>query len=191
MPSCAASKILYVRRRNEDLNTRTAPFMRRDYRYCPKCAAPLLVRFTEGCERQVCSKCGFIFYQNPVPAAAIILQRDAEILLVQRKFEPRIGDWSLPAGFVEWGESADETAVREAKEETGLDIAVRNLYGVYAARDYWDYQILLVVYRAEILGGELKAGDDALAARFFKLSALPSNVAFRIHYNILVALAGE
>src|SRR5262245_40035851 len=121
--------------------------MRRDYLYCPKCAGPLLVRFTEGRDRQVCSKCEFIFYQNPVPAAAVIVQREAEILLVQRKFEPRIGDWSLPAGFIEWGESAEESAVREAKEETGLDIAVRSLYGVYAARDYWDYQILLVVYR--------------------------------------------
>lgn len=165
--------------------------MRSEYRYCPKCAGPLLVRFTEGCERQVCSKCGFIFYQNPVPAAAVIMQREAEILLVQRKFEPRIGDWSLPAGFVEWGESADETAVREAKEETGLDIAVCGLYGVYAARDYWDYQVLLVVYRAEILGGELKAGDDALDARFFKFSALPPNIAFRIHHNILAALAKD
>jgi ADP-ribose pyrophosphatase YjhB (NUDIX family) len=151
----------------------------------------LLVRFTEGCERQVCSKCGFIFYQNPVPAAAVIVQRDDEILLVQRKFEPCIGDWSLPAGFVEWGESADETAVREAKEETGLDIAVRGLYGVYAARDDWDYQVLLVVYRSEILGGALKAGDDALEARFFDFSALPSNIAFRIHRNILAALAKE
>jgi ADP-ribose pyrophosphatase YjhB (NUDIX family) len=165
--------------------------MRSEYRYCPKCAGPLQVRFTEGCERQVCSKCGFVFYQNPVPAAAVIMQREAEILLVQRKFEPRIGDWSLPAGFVEWGESADETAVREAKEETGLDIAVGGLYGVYAARDYWDYQVLLVVYRAEILGGELKAGDDALDARFFNFSALPPNIAFRIHHNILAALAKD
>jgi ADP-ribose pyrophosphatase YjhB (NUDIX family) len=165
--------------------------MREDYHYCPKCAGPLLVRFTEGCERQVCSKCGFVFYQNPVPAAAVIVQREAEILLVQRKFEPQIGNWSLPAGFVEWGESAEETAVREVKEETGLDIAVRGLYGVYAARDYWDYQVLLVVYRAQILGGDLKAGDDALDARFFEYSALPSNVAFRIHRNILAALANE
>ena len=165
--------------------------MRPDYRYCPKCAGSLQPRFTEGRERQVCAQCGFIFYQNPVPAVAVILQRRQEIVLVQRKFEPRAGDWSLPAGFVEWGESAEETAVREAKEETNLDIAVRGLYGVYAAREYWDYQILLVVYRAEILGGELRAGDDAVEARFFAFAQLPPNVAFRLHRNILAALAQE
>ena len=166
-------------------------FMRKDYRYCPKCAGPLLVRFAEGRERLVCSQCGFIFYQNPVPAAAAILRRDGEILLVQREFEPHAGDWSLPAGFVEWGESPDETAVREAREETGLEVAVRELYGVYAGRDYWEYQILLVVYRADIVGGELKAGDDARQARFFKFAQAPPNIAFRIHRNILAALARE
>ncbi len=165
--------------------------MRKDFLYCPKCAGPLLFQFTEGRERQVCSQCKFIFYQNPIPAAAVILQRSDEIVLVQRKFEPHVGDWSLPAGFVEWGESAEETAVREAKEETNLDIAVRGLYGVYSAREYWEYQILLVVYRAEILRGEIEAGDDAWDARYFKFSALPPNVAFRIHRDILAALTKE
>jgi mutator protein MutT len=146
-------------------------------------------RFIEGRDRLVCEKCGFIFYQNPVPAVAVILQKNSRILLVKRKFAPAAGDWSLPAGFIEWGEGPEQTAIRELKEETGLDIAVRSIYGVYPGKDYPDYEILLVVYRAEILGGKLQPGDDALEARWFDLMQLPENIAFRIHRNILAELA--
>jgi len=162
-----------------------------DYKFCPKCGGPLLVKFTEGRDRQVCATCSFIFYRNPIPAVAIILRNEQSILLVRRKYEPCQGDWSLPAGFVEWGESPDETAVREAKEETNLDIALQELYGVFRARGELNYEILLVVYRAEILSGELQAGDDAMEARYFKLAELPDNIAFRVHRQILAKLAAE
>lgn len=162
-----------------------------DYQFCPKCGGKLLVKFTEGRDRQVCSACEFVFYRNPIPAVAVILREGEKILLVRRKYEPCQGDWSLPAGFVEWGESPEETAVREAKEETNLDIALRELYGVFRARGERNYEIVLVVYRAEILSGELQAGDDAMEARYFKLTELPDNVAFRVHRQILARLAKE
>lgn len=162
-----------------------------EYKFCPKCGGRLLVQFTEGRDRQVCSACGFIFYRNPIPAVAMIIRDADAILLVRRKYEPRQGDWSLPAGFVEWGESPDETAVREAKEETNLDIKLSELYGVFRARGEENYEILLVVYRAEILRGELLAGDDAMEARYFKFNALPENIAFRVHRQILMKLAKE
>jgi ADP-ribose pyrophosphatase YjhB (NUDIX family) len=162
-----------------------------NYHFCPQCAGPLQHRFTEGRDRLVCENCGFVFYQNPVPAVAVILQQNGKILLVKRKFAPRAGDWSLPAGFIEWGEGPEQTAIREVKEETNLNIAVRDLYGVYPAKDYPDYEILLLVYRGEILDGELQPGDDALEARFFDFATLPENIAFRIHRNILGALKNE
>jgi ADP-ribose pyrophosphatase YjhB (NUDIX family) len=158
------------------------------YCFCPKCGGALHNRFTEGRERLVCEKCDFIFYQNPIPATAVILQRNDQILLVKRKFEPRAGEWSLPAGFIEWGEGPEQTAIREVKEETNLDIAVRKIYGVYPGNDYPGYQILLVVYTGEILGGQLQPGDDALEARWFDFAHLPENIAFRIHRNILASL---
>ncbi len=148
-------------------------------------------RFAEGRDRLVCENCGFIFYQNPVPAAAVILQQNRRILLVKRKFEPRAGEWSFPAGFVEWGEGPEQTAIREVQEETGLNVAVRSLYGVYRGQDYPDHEILLVVYRGEILGGKLQPGDDALEAQWFDLAHLPESIAFRLHRNILAELAGE
>ena len=162
-----------------------------EYKFCPKCGGRLLVQFTEGRDRQVCSACGFIFYRNPIPAVAMIMRDADAILLVRRKYEPRQGDWSLPAGFVEWGESPDETAVREAKEETNLNIKLSELYGVFRARGEENYEILLVVYRAEILSGELLAGDDAMEACYFKFNALPENIAFRVHRQILMKLAKE
>jgi mutator protein MutT len=160
-----------------------------DYKFCPKCGGPLHKRFAEGRDRLVCEKCGFIFYQNPVPAVAVILQQNGKILLVKRKFEPHAGDWSLPAGFIEWGEGPEQTAVRETKEETNMDIAVNGLYGVYPGMDYPGHEILLVVYLGEIRGGELQPGDDALEARWFDFAHLPENIAFRIHRKILAALA--
>jgi ADP-ribose pyrophosphatase YjhB (NUDIX family) len=165
--------------------------MKLDYKFCPTCAGQLEVRLTEGRERQVCSRCGFIFYRNPIPAAAVILKKDDSVLLVQRAVEPLAGDWCLPAGFMEWGEGPEQTAIREAKEETNLDVKLRGIYGVYPGSDYPDYKIVLVVYWGEIIGGELRPGDDAQAARFFKLTNLPENVAFRTHRNILNALKTE
>lgn len=160
-----------------------------NYNYCPPCGGRLHRRFSEGRDRLVCEKCGYIFYQNPVPAVAVILLQNAQVLLVKRKFEPRAGEWSLPAGFIEWGEGPEETARRELKEETGLDVAVRGIYGVYRGQERPDHEILLVVYRGEMMGGKLQPGDDALEARWFALAALPENIAFRIHRDILAELS--
>jgi mutator protein MutT len=165
--------------------------MSRNYNFCPRCGGRLNERYAEGRDRLVCEKCGFIFYQNPVPAAAVILQQQRRILLVKRKFEPRAGEWSLPAGFIEWGESPEQTAIREVQEETGLNVSVRSLYGVYRGQDYPAYEILLVVYRGEILSGELRPGDDAIAAQWFDLAHLPENIAFQLHRNILAELGNE
>ncbi|MDZ7309039.1 MAG: NUDIX hydrolase [candidate division KSB1 bacterium] len=162
-----------------------------DYAYCPKCAGHLEKRVLDGRERQLCSRCGFILYHNPIPAVAVIVQQDDEVLLVQRAVAPRAGDWCLPAGFMEWEEGPEQTAQREAREETNLDIRVQQLYGVFPASDYPANRIVLIVYRAAIVGGELRPGDDARDARFFKLTELPENVAFRVHRQILAALQEE
>ena len=160
-----------------------------NYNYCPSCGGRLHLRFTEGRDRLVCERCGFIFYQNPVPAVAVILLQQSQVLLVKRKFAPRAGDWSLPAGFIEWGEGPEETAVRELKEETGFDIAVRGIYGVYRGQERTEHEVVLVVYRGEITGGNLQPGDDALEAEWFELKKLPENIAFRIHRSILAELS--
>jgi len=141
--------------------------------------------------RPVCSQCGFIYYQNPVPAAAVILCQDGQVLLVKRKYDPKAGDWSLPAGFMEYDESPQETAIRETKEETGLDVSINRLFNVYGACDDPRSQVVLVVYVVESTGGDLQAGDDALEARFFPLDSLPTDIAFSSHRKALEKFAND
>jgi NADH pyrophosphatase NudC (nudix superfamily) len=88
--------------------------------YCPRCGAALERRFAEGREREICPACDFVFYRNPVPAVGVVVELDGRVVLVRRRYEPRAGYWALPAGFMELGESAEEAAIRECHEETGL-----------------------------------------------------------------------
>ena len=139
----------------------------------------------------MCSQCGFIYYQNPVPAAAVILSQNGQVLLVKRKYDPKAGDWSLPAGFMEYEESPQETAIRETKEETGLNVSISRLFNVYGACDDPRSHVVLVVYVVETIGGSLQAGDDALEARFFPLDSLPPYIAFSSHRQALVKFAND
>ena len=92
------------------------------YQFCPVCGDRLVERLVEleSKIRKVCSSCDFIYYQNPTPAAGVVIMDGDELLLVKRKYEPRAGLWTLPAGFVEAGEDASVCAVRETKEETNI-----------------------------------------------------------------------
>jgi 8-oxo-dGTP diphosphatase len=86
---------------------------------------------------------------------------------------------------MEYGEHPERTAVREAKEETGLTIRLSGLFGVYAGRDDPRTRAVLILYRAEIVGGRLRAGDDASEVGFFALDRLPRPIAFRAHREAL------
>ncbi len=152
-----------------------------DYKFCPQCGGPLIEKHLEGRMRKICSECEFIFYQNPAPAAGVALQKDGKLLLVKRKFEPKQGDWSLPAGFVEYDESPAHAAIRETKEETGFDVKISGLLNVYGACDDPRSHVVLIIYNAEIQNGELKPGDDALDAKFFPFDEIPENIAFSSH----------
>ena len=155
------------------------------YKYCPICGEPLSEKELDGRLRQVCPACGFIYYLNPAPAAGVILEEDGQVLLVKRKHRPKAGAWSLPAGFVEYDETASQAAVRETEEETGLRVKLERLLDVYGACDDPRKKVILVVYVAKRIGGRLNPGDDASEARFFPLDGLPDNIAFSSHREAL------
>jgi ADP-ribose pyrophosphatase YjhB (NUDIX family) len=156
------------------------PAPRRPARFCPYCATRLVPADDHGTVRPTCPACGFIAYRNPAPAVGVILERRDQIVLVRRKFEPMAGGWSLPAGFMEYGESPEATAHRETLEETGLRIEIDRLHGAYRAGSDTGSPVILLVYRGRVIGGRLRAGDDASVAGWFVEAERPELV-FRSH----------
>lgn len=165
--------------------------MSEDALFCARCGGPLSARRIDERVRAVCDRCGFVAYRNPAPAAGVVLVERGEVLLVQRKFEPRAGLWTLPAGFVEYDEHVADCAIRETKEETNLDVALDGIFGAYMAMDDPRVQVVLLLYRCRRVGGELRAGDDALEARFFPLEHTPKEIAFQAHAQALADLRRE
>ncbi len=121
-------------------------------------------------------------YKNPVPTVDIIIECGGGVVLIERK-NPPFG-WAIPGGFVDWGETIEETAVREAREETGLDVRLIRQFHTYSdpKRDPRHHTIT-TVFIAEG-GGDLQAADDAKAAGVFTRGNLPAPLAFD-HEQIL------
>lgn len=112
--------------------------------------------------------------RRPVPAAGVICLKGREVLLIRRGQPPRLGEWSLPGGRVEWGESARACALRELREETGVEAELLGLVDVVDGQfkvegDQPARHYILIDYAARWLSGQPVGGDDASDARFFPL----------------------
>ena len=156
--------------------------------FCLRCGAPLAERAEGDRQREACTRCDWIHYRNPVPAAAAIVPWNGGVLLVLRSFEPAAGAWCLHVGFQEIDESLEEACMRETREETGMDVSVTRLHGLYDGRDDPRNRVVLAVYETEVRGGKLQAGDDAREVRAFDLSRLPESIAFQNHRRVLADL---
>ncbi|MCK4574450.1 MAG: NUDIX hydrolase [candidate division Zixibacteria bacterium] len=169
----------------EKLNRRKDRFS--GYRYCPYCGKTLKEEHLDGQTRLACGEqdCDFVFYQNPIPAAGAVIVEDDRILMVKRAHPPRIGWWCFPAGFMEWREHPTQTAVREVREETGLEVKLTSFFEVYSGTDDPRNNAVLMLYLAEVVGGELKAADDALEVAWFSFDNLPEKIAFESHIQAL------
>lgn len=137
-------------------------------------------RTVEGRVRGVCPECGWIAFGNAKPCVGALIEREGRLLLVRRERAPFKGWWDIPGGFLEQDEHPRRGAVREAREETGLRIALDGLLGVYHDR-YGDTYTLNLYYRAHVTGGRERAGDDAAALRWFGPEELPRRIAFGGH----------
>ncbi len=142
--------------------------------YCSFCGRPLYVDTLEGKDRQVCKDCKAVYYENPLPAASVILpNRNREILLVKREREPFKDMWCFPIGFAEVGESIEAAALRELKEETGIDGSIVQLVDVSSHKNSFYGDLLIVTFEAEKIAGHETAGDDATECRYFPAMNLP------------------
>ncbi len=157
--------------------------------FCPYCGGKLQKKRLENRERDFCPACRVVHYDNPVPATAVVtFNEHGELLLVQRGQEPGKGKWCLPGGFQELGETPEQCALREFREETGLQGRVCELIALEMGRNPFAGEVLVAGYRVRVLDGELLAGDDAAAAAYFTLAELPEP-AFQSHARIIAKAA--
>ena len=123
--------------------------------------------------RDYCPECKAYFYDNPLPVVSSIVVKDRKILLVKRKFDPMAGEWCLPMGFAESGESIEAAALRELEEEAGIKGQITGLVDIESGVSETYGDLLFVTFEVEWTGSEAKAGDDAEEVRFFDFKNLP------------------
>jgi len=146
--------------------------------YCPRCGHALQDREAFGRVRRFCPACERVIFRDHKVAAGVIVEHEGDVLLVRRSMTPRRGMWTFPAGFVEFDEDPADAAVRECREETGLEVEVAGLLDVIAGREHERGASIVIIYRARVVGGELRADDDVDQVAFFARNELPP-LAFR------------
>jgi ADP-ribose pyrophosphatase YjhB (NUDIX family) len=155
-----------------------------EFNFCPRCGTAVIHKELYGAMRAVCPKCQWIHFIDPKVAAAVLVEHEGRVLLVRRVGEPFRGLWTLPAGFVNSGEDPAEAAARECLEETGLSVRVTRVYEIVAGREHPRGADFVIVYQAEVIGGNLNASDDADAVEWFERENLPP-LAFRATQKVL------
>lgn len=123
--------------------------------------------------RRVCPTCRYVYFTDPKVGVGVAVVEDGRLLLIKRAMNPERGKWSLPAGFIDQGEDPKDAAAREALEETGLIVRIEGVLDVFHNPPGAGGASVFILYRAQIIGGELAAADDAADAGFFALDQLP------------------
>ncbi|MBI3371279.1 MAG: NUDIX hydrolase [Betaproteobacteria bacterium] len=148
-------------------------------KYCSNCAAQVVQRVPPGDTllRYVCDECGEIHYQNPKLVIGAIPEWDARVLICKRAIEPRYGYWTLPAGFMENGESTGQAALRETLEEAGARIELREPFSMLSVAQVNQVHLF---YRARLLDLDFKPGEETLEIALVTEGEVPwKDIAFR------------
>jgi ADP-ribose pyrophosphatase YjhB (NUDIX family) len=147
-------------------------------KYCSNCSAAVVQRIPDGDdkERWVCDACGVIHYQNPKVVVGCVPEKDGKILLCKRAIEPRYGYWTVPAGFMELGETIAQGAARETMEEACADVKIGHLF---ASVDVVQAGQLHLFFTAT-LESDFAPGDESLDVALFSEDEIPwDEIAFR------------
>lgn len=154
-------------------------FLPRRIQHCRACGAPVLylVPADDNRERAVCTACAEIHYENPINVVGTLPVWGEQVLLCRRNIEPRYGFWTLPAGFLELGESTADGALRETDEEAGARVELQGLFTVLNVVRVGQVHLY---YRARMLDTTLAPGPETIEARLFREDEVPwDQLAFR------------
>jgi ADP-ribose pyrophosphatase YjhB (NUDIX family) len=154
-------------------------FVPRRIQFCRVCGARTEYRIPpdDNRERAVCASCGEIHYENPINVVGTVPVWHEHVLLCRRNIEPRFGLWTLPAGFLELGESTAAGALRETEEESGAHVELQELFTVLNVVRVGQVHLF---YRARMLDTHLAPGPETIEARLFREDEVPwDQIAFR------------
>lgn len=162
--------------------------LRSPIRHCRNCGAAVVYRVPDDGdtrERAVCPACETIHYENPLNVVGTVPYWGDHVLLCKRNIEPRWGKWTLPAGFMELGESTEEGAARETVEEAGAHFEMEDLLSVLSVPRVGQVHLF---YRARLLSDRFDPGHETIEARLFAESEIPwDEIAFRTVRETLLA----
>ncbi len=140
--------------------------------YCNRCGAAVQLRIPPGDDRprHVCEGCHVVHYENPKVVVGCIPEWESKILLCRRAIEPQYGLWTLPAGFMELGETASEAALRETAEEAHARVEILGLYSLFNLPQISQVYLLL---RGRLLDLDFRPGSESLEVRLFEEPEIP------------------
>lgn len=156
-----------------------------EIKYCSQCGSPVdsATPAKDNFKRYICTQCNFIHYQNPNIVTGCLVHKGDQVLLCKRSIEPRYGLWTVPAGFMENGETTRQAAQRETIEEAGATVELKNLF-VIANLTHANQVYML--YRAELKGDNFQPGYESSDVKLFDEAQIPwDNIAF---YTVKLAL---
>jgi ADP-ribose pyrophosphatase YjhB (NUDIX family) len=151
-------------------------------KFCHQCAGPLVFRIPQGDDkpRFCCPDCDSVFYQNPKNVVGTLPIYGDKVLLCKRAIQPRIGKWTLPAGYMENGESCLAGALRETEEEAGASVLVQD-DSLYTLFNLPSINQVYMFFRAELVNLDFAAGAESAAVELFSEEEIPWNeIAFPV-----------
>lgn len=156
-----------------------------DYHYCPQCGH---LWDSPGATSKIgkhiaCKHCDFILYKDPKVAVCVIIEVKGKIVMLKRSLPTEYGNWAIPGGFVDAGESLEMAAIREVQEEVLLNIEIQGLVGVYSKEGD---AVVLIVYEGKIKDGHPGCGAEALEVGLFDFASIPwHDLSFSANYEAL------
>jgi 8-oxo-dGTP diphosphatase len=165
---------------NEEGDTRP-----RYFKFCPLCGTQLALYERGGRQRPVCPNCGFVQFKNPVPGVVVVIEKDGQVLLGKRVGGFGEGKWGLPQGYIEFEEDFLTAAIREVKEETGLEVEIRAILNVVSNMLSPSLHSLAIILLAGVIAGEARAGDDLETLQWFPLGGPLPEMAFEADERII------